>query len=110
MAGEAVKSLGQAYPAANTLTTLDTVPGATQHVVSSLIVCNQGDQPGTFRVSKAVAGAADEAKQYLYYDEPIGSKRAFAITLGITLAATDVVRVLSSNGRMSFNLEGSEIT
>ena len=107
---DTAKSLGQAIPVAATLTTLYTVPGATSGVVSSLVVCNQGDQAAAFRVAHAVAGAADESKQYLYYDEPLDSHRAFPITLGVTLAATDVLRVQSDTGRVSFNVYGIEIT
>lgn len=107
---ETIKPPSQLAPAAGSLTTLYTVPGATKAVLSSLAVCNRGTQRGTFRVLVAIAGAALADEQYLYYDEPVDGNRTWAITLGITLGAADVVKVLSSNGQMSFNLFKAEIT
>ena len=108
MATETYKVLGQSNPGATTLTDLYAVPAATSAVCSSLVVCNQGGA-GTFRVSVAVAGAADAPKQYLYYDAPIGANTTIAVVIGLTLATTDKVRVYASSGTMSFSLFGSEI-
>lgn len=91
------------------LTTLYTVPGATSVISSSLCICNRGISSQVFRVSVAVAGAVDDPKQYLYYDLPIGPNDTFIMTIGITLAATDVVRVLGPSD-LSFNLFGIEVT
>lgn len=107
---DAPRILGQSIPAANTLTTLYTVPGATSVVISTLVICNQSNQPANFRVSVAISGAANDLRQYVYFDEIISSMRAFPVTCGWTLATTDVVRVQSSNGLCSFNLFGAEIT
>lgn len=104
------KVLGQQAPTARTLTTLYTVPGGTSTTVSTLTACNRGTAQCTVRVSVAVAGAADEVKQYLYYDVPIAPHDTLAVTIGLTLAATDVVRCYSSNGLVSFNLCGVEVT
>jgi hypothetical protein len=103
------KVLGQVAPAITTLTTLYTVPAATSTTVSSLVVCNTG-LVCTFRASVAVAGAADNIKQYLYYDISLGIATTMVATLGITLAATDVVKCYSSLGTTSFSLFGVEIT
>lgn len=102
--------LGQSIPSGATLTTLYTVPGATSTTVSSIVVCNQGAANATFRVSVAIAGAADATSQYLYYDVPINANNTFVFTGGMTLAATDVVRVQSSNGAISFSLFGIQVT
>lgn len=104
------KVLGQSNPAATTLTALYTVPAATSAVASSLTVCNQAGSSGTFRVSVAVAGAADNAKQYLCYDVTIAANTTYTFTLGVTLATTDVVRVYASSTSQSFNLFGVENT
>ncbi len=106
----ALKVLGQAKPAAGVLTDLDVVPAATAHVVSSLVICNQDSVADTFRVSVAVAGAADDPEQYLYFDEPVPANDTFVATIGITLAATDVLRVESANGDCSFNAFGTAET
>jgi hypothetical protein len=107
---DAPKVLGQSIPAAGTLTTLYTVPGATSTVVSTLMACNQSLAATVIRVSIAVAGAADTAKQYVYYDLPLAGLDTFAVTAGWALATTDLIRVQAANGNVSFNLFGVEIT
>ena len=101
--------LGQAIPTAATLTALYTVPVSASAVLSSLVACNQATIQGRFRVSIAVAGAPDEAKQYLYYDEPVDGNDTFVATLDIGLATTDVVRVQSDNGEVVFQAFGVQI-
>lgn len=110
MSTETLKVLGQSSPAATTLTPLYTVPGATQAAASTLIVCNQNSSPQSFRVSVAVAGAADDPSQYLFFDLTIAGNDTFAATIGISLGATDVVRVYASATGLSFSLYGAEVT
>lgn len=105
-----VRVLGQAAPLAVTLTTLYTVPALTRSTASSIVICNRGAVDATFRVSVAVLGAADATKQYLYYDQPVEANSTFIATIGITLSATDVVRVYGSVADLSFNLFGVEVS
>ena len=107
---DTLKVLGQLSPAATTLTTLYTVPGATSVTASTISVCNQNATKITFRVSVAVAGAADTPKQYLFYDCTLLAKASFFATIGISLAATDVVRVYADTANVSFYLFGVEVT
>ncbi len=104
------KVLGQSSPSATTETALYTVPAATSAVASSVIVCNRSAVLSTFRISIAIAGATTAPKDYIYYDLPIGANDTFIATIGVTLAATDEVRVYSSNTNLSFSLYGSEIS
>jgi glucose-6-phosphate dehydrogenase assembly protein OpcA len=104
------KTLGQSSPSATTETTLYTVPAATSAITSSIVVCNRSSVLSTFRVSVAVGGGATANKDYIYYDLPIGANDTFIATVGLTLAATDVVRVYASNTNLSFSLYGSQIT
>jgi hypothetical protein len=104
------KVLGQQAPAAASLTALYTVPGATATVVSSIVVCNRDSADATFRVSVAVAGAADAVAQYLYFDAAVPANRTFIATIGVTLGAADVVRGYSSSGLLSFQVFGQEIS
>lgn len=106
---DTVKVLGQSNPAATTLTTLYTVPGAKSTTCSTFTACNQGAAAATFRLSIRVAAAADTPMQYIYYDLSVASHDTFAATLGITLATTDVVSVYASTATFSFNLFGIEI-
>lgn len=109
---DAGKVLGQVLPASGTLTTLYTVPGAGVRyaVVSSVSICNQSSSQTTVRLSIAVAGAADNAKQYLYYDAPVAGNDTIIATIGVTPATTDVLRVLSANGQVAFQAFGVEVT
>ena len=105
-----VGSIGQVAPLATTLTTLVTVPAGKGVVCSSLIVCNRDAAATTFRVAVRVGGAAISDEHYLYYDVPISGNTTFAATLGITLAAADVVSVYAGAATLSFNLFGQVIT
>lgn len=107
---DTLKILGQSKPAAATLTDLYVVPAATMTVVSTIVVANQSATPTKFRISVAVAGAADTAAQYLYYDVPIQGFQTFVLTLGITLATTDKIRVYNTLATLSFNAFGDELT
>ena len=103
------KVLGQSNPSATTATTLYTVPSATSTVVSTITVCNQASTAGTFRIAIRPAGASLAAQHYVAYDTPIAANDTIALTLGVTLATTDVVTIYASSATMSFNAYGSEI-
>lgn len=106
----AYKTLGQSNPSATTATSLYTVPSATSTVVSTITVCNQASTAGTFRIAIRPAGASLAAQHYLAYDTPIAANDTTALTLGVTLATTDVITVYASSASMSFAAFGSEIS
>lgn len=103
------KVLGQVNPAATTLTTLYTVPAAKSSVVSTLSVCNLGLST-TVRVAVRPAGEAIANKHHIIYETAVNQFDSLFLTLGITLAATDVVSVYAGTATVSFSLYGSEIT
>ena len=103
------KTLGQSAPSATTLTTLYTVPAATSAVGSSLAICNRNSAT-TYRVAVRPAGAAIANQHYIAYDVPIGDNESAFMTLGMTLATTDVVSVYAGSANMSFSLFGTEIS
>jgi hypothetical protein len=103
------KVLGQVNPSATTATTLYTVPAATQTVVSTISVCNQASTAATFRIAVRPAGATLEAKHYIVYGATVTASDSTMITVGLTLATTDVVTVYASSANLSFNAYGSEI-
>lgn len=107
---ETRKVLGQLNPLASALTAIYTVPTATQAIVSSIVVANKGASDATFRVSVSIAAAADNDKQYLFYNLPIPANDTFIATLGITLGAGDVVKGYASTTSLAFNVFGVEIT
>ena len=104
------KTLGQSNPSATTNSSLYTVPATTSTVVSTVTVCNQASTAGTFRIAIRPAGASIAAQHYIAYDTPIAANDTIALTLGITLATTDVVTVYASSATMSFSAFGSEIS
>jgi len=103
------KVLGQINPSATTATTLYTVPSATQAVVSTISVCNQASTAATFRIAVRPSGATLAAIHYIVYGATVPASDSTMITVGLTLAATDVITVYSSSATVSFNAYGSEI-
>jgi hypothetical protein len=103
------KVLGQASPAANTLVNVYTVPAGNSAVVSTITVCNQNSSNVAFRIAVRPGNAAIESKHYISYDTALPALDSIALTLGVTLAATDVVSVQSGTANVSFNIYGSEI-
>jgi glucose-6-phosphate dehydrogenase assembly protein OpcA len=104
------KVLGQLAPSATTLTTLYTVPAATSAVVSTIAVTNRAATAATFRIAIRVAGAAIANEDYIAYDSTVAANDTTAFTIGVTLAATDVLSVYASTANLSFNAFGSEIS
>lgn len=106
----AFKVLGQSNPAATTATTLYTVPASTSTVVSTLVVCNQAASPATYRIAIRPAGAGLAAAHYFAYDSVVNQNDSIILTLGITLATTDVITVYASTATLSFQAYGSELS
>lgn len=104
----AYKVLAQNNPAATTAVTLYTVPASSSTVISTMTVCNQAASAGTFRIAVRPAGAALAAVHYVAFDIAIAANDTTALTLGLTLSATDVVTVYASAATMSFHAYGSE--
>jgi glucose-6-phosphate dehydrogenase assembly protein OpcA len=104
------KVLGQSNPAATTLTTLYTAPAATQAVVSSIVIANLAASSATFRIAIRVAGSAISNEEYIAYDITVGASDSTVLTLGLTLAATDVISVYASTTTLAFSAYGSEIS
>lgn len=103
------KVLGQVNPSATTATTLYTVPSSTSAVVSTISVCNQASSAATFRIAVRPAGESLAAKHYIVYGATVPASDSTMITVGLTLATTDVVTVYASSANLSFNAYGSEI-
>ena len=106
---EVRKVLGQAALSATILTDVYTVPAGKQAVISSIFVCNRSNSLTSFRISVAVLGAADDNKQYIYYDVIAPGGDTFATTTGITLNSGDVVRAYSPSSDLTVNLYGVEL-
>ena len=104
------KVLGQSNPSATTATTLYTCGSASGAVVSTISICNQAASAGTFRIAVRPAGATLAAQHYVAYDTAITANNSIMLTLGVTLANTDVITVYASAATMSFAAFGSELS
>lgn len=104
------KVLGQSAPAADTDTTLYTVPASTETVVSTITCCNRGTVSANIRVAIRPDGAAIANQHYIYYDLALPANETFAATFGVTLDASDVVTIRADTADTSFNLFGQEIS
>ncbi len=103
------KVLGQVAPSATTNTTLYTVPALKETVVSTLVIANRSGANGSYRVAVRPAGATLANEHYVAYDITVGGGDSTALTLGLTLATTDVITIYASTANLSFSLFGSEI-
>ena len=106
----AYKVLGQINPQNGTTTTLYTVPAGTQSVISTITVCNQAATPATFQIAIQPAGATILAKHYVSYNTPLAANDTITLTVGITLATTDLISCSANTNTVSFNAFGSEIS
>lgn len=97
--------LGQAAPGAATPADIYTVPSA-KHATAKVLVCNRG-VADTFRISVAPGGAGTANAQYIAYDQVIDANDS-AASVAFTVTATDVVRVYSTLGSLSFSVTGIE--
>ena len=108
----AYKVLGRKAAAATTEEELYTVPSATEAVVSTIVIANRSASARTYRIAIKPAAATTLADEhYIAYDVAIAANDSTALTLGITLAASNSIRVYASaSSSLTFMAFGSEIT
>jgi hypothetical protein len=104
------KVLGQSAPSATTATTLYTVPSVTSTVVSTVSVCNRDSASAQYRIAVRPAGATLANQHYIVYDASLTGNSTDTVTIGVTLATTDVVTVYASTANFSFSAFGSELS
>ena len=109
--GNVYKRLGATTVTANTDTGLYTVPGSTEAIVASIIICNLGSTARTFRVAHvdgAIGVVANE--DYLAYDCAIDPNISIVLTTGLSMAAAETILVRANHAEVVFNCSGVEIT
>ena len=104
------KVLGQSAPSATTNTDVYTVGSGKQAIISTITVANRSASSKSYRIAIRPAGATIANQHYLAYDVVIAANDTTALTLGVTLTATDVVTVYASTTDLSFGIFGSEIS
>lgn len=88
-------------PAAATPATLLTASADT--IVSTISVCNRSSSAGaTYRIAVRPNGDALVDSHYLVYDAPLATNESVFLTLGIALAATDLLVVQASTANVTF--------
>ena len=97
--------LGQSAPGATTLTATYTVPAA-KHATAKVIACNRGAAT-TFRIALSDAGASIADAHYVAYDQTIDAGDSVS-SVAFTVNETDIVRVYSTSGDVSFTVTGIE--
>jgi hypothetical protein len=103
------KVLGQLNPTATTETSLYS-PSAVSAVLSTIAICNQAGTSATYRIAIRKTGeSSTAAKNWLVYGATVAANDTTMLTLGITLAASDTLRVFASTANVSFSAFGSEI-
>ena len=104
------KVLGQSAPTTTSEATLYTVPSAKSAIVSTLTISNLTTSAANATVNVGVAGAASANANTLLKTVSVPANSVTALTLGLTLATTDVVRVTSGTANaLAFQLFGSEV-
>ena len=91
-------------------TSLYTVPSATETVVSSLVICNRGTATATYRIATRIDGTATGNQHFLAYDASVSGNDTIALTLGVSLNASDQISCSASNTNLTFQAFGAEIT
>ena len=103
------KVLGQSAPSATTNTDVYTVGAGKSATISTMSICNRAASSATYRIAVRPAGATLANQHYIAYDVAIPANDSVNLTLGITLATTDVVTVYVSSANFSVSIFGVEI-
>jgi hypothetical protein len=107
----AYKILGQGAPTDTNNLNIITVSAGQSEIVSTLVICNTTATAATARVFARIAGAAAAAGNAIVYDASIAGNTSTTLTLGITIAATDILTVRSGTANaLTFTAFGSEIS
>lgn len=103
------KVLAQAAPSATTNTDVYTVGAGKSAVISTIVICNRSSSAAAYRIAIRPGGAALASQHYIAYDVAVAGSDSTTLTLGISLAATDVVTVYCATANQSVSIFGSEI-
>lgn len=93
--------VAQSNPPATTDTDLYTVPASKEAVISTLSVANTGAD-ASFRISVRPLGATLSDEHYIVYETTLAAGESKFFTIGMALAATDVVTVRASTSNVAF--------
>ncbi len=107
------KRLGAINPSANTQTNVYVIPAATQAVISTVAICNQGANSTTYSLAlmdSSQFNAAAPAATFLVRNAALSGSDTIFLTVGLTGNAGSVLVANTPNANISFSAFGSEIT
>jgi D-serine deaminase-like pyridoxal phosphate-dependent protein len=104
------KILGQIAPTAAGTSVLYTVPTGSTAVLSTIAVTNRQASVGTYSIWVGRAGAAVAASNQFAASVVIAPNDTVGLTLGVSMSASDVVRVQPSSACITFHAFGAEIS
>jgi hypothetical protein len=105
----AYKVLGQ-LASTTSAVALYTCPSSTEAVISTIVIANRSASDRTFTIILRPNDETLADKHYLAKDITVGASDTTALTLGITMDATDKLSISGSTTDLSFTAFGSEIT
>jgi len=100
----------QGTASTGTYATLYNTPALTEAVISSLVITNQSSSAVTVRVGMDTTAGTPAASEFLVYDAAVAGNDTVALTLGITMPASNFIRVASSASTCNFTAFLSEIS
>ena len=108
------KILGQVNPSANTQSNVYVVPAATEAVVNSITVANQGTSNVSYSVivmpTAEFASSASNGKYFLIRGSSMPGGDTATLTLSLTLPAGAVLAANTNSADLSFSAFGVEIS
>jgi len=110
MATTTYKILGQSAPSSTANADMITVGASKSQIISTLNIANVTATAATARVFARIAGATAAASNAILYDVSIPANSTATFTIGITLAATDVITVQTgTSNALTFTAFGTEL-
>lgn len=100
----------QGTASTGTYATLYNTPSATEAVISSIVITNQASSSVTVRIGMDTTAGTPGASEWLVYDAVVAGNDTVALTLGVTMPASQFIRVSSSANTCNFSAFYSEIT
>jgi len=79
-------------------------------VISSLVITNQASSDVTVRIGMDTTAGTPGASEWLVYDAVVAGNDTVALTLGVTMPASNFIRVSSSANTCNFTAFLSEIS
>ena len=102
------KVLGTQVAPGQTVTDLYTTTAGYAGIVSTLAITNTTGTSGTYRIAVVPSGQTLGTQHYIAYEQIINGYESVYLTLGISMAAGDKIKVFAQPG-IAFTAFGTEV-